>query len=102
MCWFTQRPVRLCVEPWPRQHRDLPRQPDDRETDQRGLGDRRWRDRHARDFTIDPAGKFLLVANQGADTVLVFTIDPGTGKLTKTAGPYDAPNPSFVGVLTLP
>lgn len=37
-----------------------------------------------RSFTIDPSGKFLLVAHQYTNDVVVFSIDKSTGKLTDT------------------
>ncbi|MFD0990200.1 lactonase family protein [Mariniflexile jejuense] len=35
-----------------------------------------------RNFTLDPSGKFLLVANQKSNNISVFSIDAATGKLT--------------------
>jgi len=35
-------------------------------------------------FTIDPSGKFLLVAGAGANAIQVFGIDPGSGGLSPT------------------
>jgi len=35
-----------------------------------------------RNFNVDPSGKWLLAANQDSDSVIVFAIDPATGKLT--------------------
>ena len=37
-----------------------------------------------RNFTIDPTGAYLLAANQGSDSVVVFRIDPKTGRLSRT------------------
>lgn len=37
-----------------------------------------------RNFNIDPTGRYLLVANQAGDSVVVFAIDAETGKLTPT------------------
>ena len=37
-----------------------------------------------RNFLIDPSGKFVLVANQNANNVVVFKRDPASGKLTPT------------------
>jgi len=34
-----------------------------------------------RDFTIDPSGKYLIVANQNSDSIYVYRIDRLTGKL---------------------
>jgi 6-phosphogluconolactonase (cycloisomerase 2 family) len=36
---------------------------------------------NARNLTLDPGGKYLLVANQDADCVECFRIDPGNGAL---------------------
>ena len=36
---------------------------------------------NARNLTVDPSGKYLLVASQDADCVECFRIDPGTGAL---------------------
>jgi 6-phosphogluconolactonase (cycloisomerase 2 family) len=42
-------------------------------------------------LTIDPAGKFVLVANGGTNNISVFSIDATTGKLTAVAGsPFPA------------
>ena len=38
--------------------------------------------RTPRDFAVDPSGRFLLVANQNSDAVVVLRIDPKSGKLT--------------------
>lgn len=40
--------------------------------------------RSPRNFTIDPPGQFLLVANQNTDNIIVFRIDEATGNLTDT------------------
>lgn len=37
-----------------------------------------------RNFAIEPTGKFMLVANQSGDTVIVFRINPSTGELEPT------------------
>jgi 6-phosphogluconolactonase len=37
-----------------------------------------------RNFTIDPSGKFLLVAHQDSNDVVIFAINKTTGKLTDT------------------
>lgn len=46
---------------------------------QKSLGD------FPRNFTIDPSEKFLLVANEKTDNVVIFKRDEKTGKLTDTA-----------------
>lgn len=40
-----------------------------------------------RDFNIDPAGEWLLVANQDSDTVVPFRLDPVSGLPTGDEGP---------------
>ena len=40
--------------------------------------------RTPRHFAIDPTGRWLLAENQGSDLVVVFAIDPDTGKLKPT------------------
>ncbi|KAA0989840.1 lactonase family protein [Dyadobacter aurulentus] len=35
-----------------------------------------------RDFNIDPSGKLMIVANQSADNLVVYHVDPATGKFT--------------------
>jgi len=37
-----------------------------------------------RHFAIDPTGRWLLAENQGSDNIVVFRIDPQTGRLTPT------------------
>ncbi|KQS24752.1 lactonase family protein [Dyadobacter sp. Leaf189] len=34
-----------------------------------------------RDFNIDPSGKLMIVANQSTDNLVVYDVDPATGKL---------------------
>ena len=53
---------------------------------------------NARNFTLDPAGKFMLVASQDADLVECFRIDPGTGAL-KLAHMQHAPCAADVAVI---
>jgi 6-phosphogluconolactonase len=55
-----------------------------------------------RNFTIDPTGTLMLVANQYADNVAVFRIDQNTGTLEPVGAPTPAGSqPSFVGVVML-
>jgi 6-phosphogluconolactonase len=35
-----------------------------------------------RDFNIDPSGKYMIVANQATDNLVVYDVDPATGKFT--------------------
>ena len=56
-----------------------------------------------RNFTIDPTGTLMLVANQDAANVTIFRIDQNTGTLEPVGAPTPAGvNPSFVGVVMLP
>jgi 6-phosphogluconolactonase len=55
-----------------------------------------------RNFTIDPTGTLMLVANQDAASVTVFRIDQNKGTLDPVGAPTPAgANPSFVGVVML-
>jgi 6-phosphogluconolactonase len=49
--------------------------------------------KNPRDFAIEPNGNFLVVGNQGSDTVYVFRIDRNTGKLSQTYVRLDIGNP---------
>ncbi|AMB87562.1 3-carboxymuconate cyclase [Pseudomonas agarici] len=54
---------------------------------------------HPREFTLDPSGRFLLVANQKSNEIVVIERDTHTGLLGKTVQslPFDAP--SYLGFL---
>ena len=39
---------------------------------------------HPRNFSIDPTGNFLLVANRDSDEVVIFKVDKQTGQLEDT------------------
>lgn len=49
--------------------------------------------RKPRNFTISPDGRYLLVANQDSDQVIVFSRDLQSGLLTDTGKRIDVPNP---------
>ncbi len=49
-----------------------------------------------RDFNIDPSGKWLIVANQDSHNLVVFSIDPHNGKLTKKSENNQVKSPSCV------
>ena len=53
---------------------------------------------HPRIFSIDPTGKFLIVANQMSDNIVVLKRDPGTGMLKKTGEEVKIESPSCVKV----
>jgi 6-phosphogluconolactonase len=46
-----------------------------------------------RNFTLDPTGRWLLVANQRSDSVVVFGRDPDNGRLTPTRQRLALPSP---------
>jgi 6-phosphogluconolactonase len=46
-----------------------------------------------RNFEIDPTGKFLFVANQESNNIVVFRIDPNSGRLTATGQTLHVPSP---------
>jgi 6-phosphogluconolactonase len=55
-----------------------------------------------RNFTIDPTGTLMLVANQDSASVTIFRIDQNKGTLEPVGAPTPVgPNPSFVGVVML-
>jgi 6-phosphogluconolactonase len=58
--------------------------------------------RRPRNFTIDPTGTLMLVANQDGASVSVFRIDQNKGTLEPVGQPAPAgANPSFVGAVML-
>jgi 6-phosphogluconolactonase len=46
-----------------------------------------------RDFTLDPSGAWLLAANQNSNSIVVFRLDPKSGKLTPAGGPVEVGSP---------
>jgi len=54
---------------------------------------------HPRNFTIDPSGQFLLVANRDSNNIVVFSINRQTGLLTLIGKPFSVPDPVFLGLL---
>lgn len=46
-----------------------------------------------RNFSLDPSGNYLLVANQDSDNIFVFKRDTKTGLLTATGYQINVPNP---------
>ena len=46
-----------------------------------------------RNFSIDPSGNYLLVANQDSDNVIVFKRNKTTGLLTDTGNKIEVGNP---------
>lgn len=53
---------------------------------------------HPRNFTLDPTGKFLLVANMNSNNIVVFKRDVQTGLLTKMSVTEGIPSPSCIKV----
>jgi 6-phosphogluconolactonase len=53
-----------------------------------------------RNFAIDPTGKYLLVANQDSDNVVIFQRNQKTGALTRTGKEINIPNPVCLKFLT--
>lgn len=51
---------------------------------------------HPRNFAIDPSGKFVLVANQFTNNIVVFKRDKESGQLTKLSHEIDVDNPSSI------
>lgn len=46
-----------------------------------------------RNFSLDPTGRWLLVANQRSDSIVVFARDPDSGRLTPTTQRIAIPSP---------
>jgi len=63
----------------------------------RPVGHESTRGKTPRNFTLDPTGSWLLVANQESDTIVPFRRDPDSGRLT-AAGPVTQ-TPSPVAIL---
>ncbi|MGZ5190406.1 MAG: lactonase family protein [Flavisolibacter sp.] len=57
------------------------------------LGYESTRGKTPRNFVIDPSGKFLLVANQGSNNIVVFKRNKKTGMLTATGEEINTPEP---------
>ncbi|WP_213877418.1 lactonase family protein [Pseudomonas sp. dw_358] len=53
-----------------------------------------------REFTYDPSGKFLLIANQKSNQIVVVRLDTKTGHLGETVQKFDIDAPSDVKFLT--
>ncbi|HEX2881012.1 MAG TPA: beta-propeller fold lactonase family protein, partial [Polyangiaceae bacterium] len=54
-------------------------------------------------FAIDPTGELMLIGNQHDNSVALRRIDPQTGELTAVGTPLSVPpEPTFVGILSIP
>ena len=51
-----------------------------------------------RNFTLDPSGRLLLVANQNSNTIFSYHVDPQSGLLTPTGQSAEVPSPMFLQV----
>ena len=54
---------------------------------------------HPRNFTIEPTGKFVLIANRDSNNIVVFARDASSGLLTQQGEPFEVPNPVFLGLV---
>ena len=52
--------------------------------------------RMPRSFAIDPTGRWLITANQGSSSVVVFRLDPETGLPRAVGNPIEVPEPASV------
>jgi 6-phosphogluconolactonase len=59
----------------------------------RPVGHESTRGKTPRNFTLDPTGSWLLVANQESDTIVPFRRDPGSGLLTAVGPVTQTPSP---------
>ena len=55
-----------------------------------------------RNFAIDPAGNFLLAANQETNNISVFGIDRTTGRLKSTGISTEVPSPVCLKFVPIP
>lgn len=53
-------------------------------------------------FAIDPSGRWMLVANQASNTVVVFARDPATGRLGPTSQSMAVAKPTSIAYLASP
>lgn len=60
------------------------------------IGRQREHVRWPRNFAISPSGRFLLVANRRANTIVVFRIDPNSGQLAPTGQSVEVPEPTRI------
>ncbi|WP_242204147.1 lactonase family protein [Aestuariivivens insulae] len=56
--------------------------------------------KHPRNFTIDPSGKYLLVANQDSNNIVIFKRNIKTGKLSKLEQEIQLMSPSSLQMHT--
>jgi len=49
-----------------------------------------------RHFSLDPSGKWLFAANQDSNSITVFRVDPGNGRLTATSNAIQVATPVCV------
>ncbi len=54
-----------------------------------------------RNFLVDPKGEFVFVANQDTDSIVLFRINPKTGKMVQVGKPVKVPSPVCIKMLTL-
>jgi len=52
-----------------------------------------------RNFIVDPSGRWLLVANQGSNNIVIFSIDPNTGLPKPTGKQVQVPAPVCLKLL---
>jgi 6-phosphogluconolactonase len=50
---------------------------------------------------IDLKGEYILAANQDTDNIVIFKVDPKTGKLRDTGNQTKVPSPVCLKTLTL-
>jgi 6-phosphogluconolactonase (cycloisomerase 2 family) len=54
---------------------------------------------HPREFTLDPSGNYVLIANQKSNQIVVIKRDAKTGKLGETVQKFPMDSPSDVKFL---
>ena len=70
--------------------------------DNGGLSSPAWFPTHGttpRNFALDPAGEYLIAANQDSDTLVVFRIDQETGHLAGPSQIVHVPSPACIKII---
>jgi len=60
------------------------------------LGQKLTEGSEPRNFSLDPTGAILLVANQNSDNIVAFHVDPNCGALTPTGAITQVPTPACI------
>ena len=65
------------------------------------IGQQDTKGKTPRNFMIDLKGEYILAANQDTDNIVIFKVDPKTGKLRDTGNQTKVPSPACLKTLIL-